>query len=1274
MAVSTTFKQQCPSCEAMISIKEAMIGKKVECTKCKDKFVAQKPDDDADAKPAGKKDTKTGGKKTTSVSSKTPPPGKRPKLEVDDDDADADEEADEPAQVKNGKAKPGANGKPKKADDDDENADEEDAAASKKKDKKKLTIGLALAGVGVVILIVAAIFVLRGSGGGGGKTSPANPGGGPNAGQNTDKDKKGPSPFDENKPPPPVAAVALTDKERADLSNLLPNDTEHVFRAYFKELFDPSSTLRAAAFDTPGALDDAVLRKRLGFSILGIDDMICTDRFTVPSWKFTVLHFKDLINEDELKAALKLKKVGKGIEGQDFYEMTAANPWFDQLARFSFGVPSNLRTLEPAVDPTVVKPTYFRLYGPQTLIVADRAPLEAFLKVKGKFKWLSTPAASPSNTPPTGGETPAPMPVGTGDPMTQPMPGVNNPMPMPGPKGKPAGGKKGPMPPPPPPSAPGDAAISAPHPEFTAFSAANEETQPQPAGGGGGAKNPDDEFKGTIWEGTEDGGSKIRLVITKDLTAKLDSEKRKLTGANVSLVGINAVATPAEVSFKADGDAGVYTLKLEQPTKMVGECKSPDGMWPVTLQKTGSIDPNPKDPNPKDPSPALPNPQGDTYMTIKPTLKAIMDRMEARGVDGKDKVLLSSATDMDACILPDIRSPEFKNKTPRKARQFWDVTLLLEEPKARIRHLGTALVQRDTLKYRLRNEIICGVEDDARNVTKDLNDRVAKSVARFIQLVVGHEVRLASAATAPAAPPPSPTPPPPGAAPPEEKKTLEPTSSQITVAQQFTTVDFVLDLMLDSPALTQARSIATATASALNGDMMAAAIASLRHQLAAAGKMSGEQGLSQRQISIPPGRLPPGAFPRLETTPPSLRIEREPKNRISFMAGLLPYMGHQNLLDKIKFDQSWRDPTNWVAGSTIVPEFLDPAYPAQTRQVAFGDLPVDFAATHYVGIAGVGLDAASYKRGDPATVHKRGPFSYDESATMEEIAAGRGLSNTILMAQVPHDAITGVSPWIAGGGATLRGVPEKNSIAPFAAKHGEKRGTYVMMADGSVRFITQNVSDDVFKAMSTIAGPAPADFDLNKNPHTPLIPAPVEKSAKEPDKKTPVKADPPKKAPDKEPEPDKKTPVKADPPKKEPDKVDVQKKPEPDKKVDEVKAALQGVWNAKSMVKEGQPASAEDLKSMRFTFKADKLLIRGNFKDDKEEAVSYVIDPAKSPMHLDFTPPGVPSPIRCIIEVTKDELKVCFRPPAPDGKEARPTAFSAQAGSGQGLMIFTRGK
>ena len=59
-------------------------------------------------------------------------------------------------------------------------------------------------------------------------------------------------------------------------------------------------------------------------------------------------------------------------------------------------------------------------------------------------------------------------------------------------------------------------------------------------------------------------------------------------------------------------------------------------------------------------------------------------------------------------------------------------------------------------------------------------------------------------------------------------------------------------------------------------------------------------------------------------------------------------------------------------------------------------------------------------------------------------------------------------------------------------QHNGKRGTYAMMADGSVRFINQNISDNVFKAMCTIGGGAPEDFETLKKKYTTPVKFPRE--------------------------------------------------------------------------------------------------------------------------------------------------------------------------------------
>jgi Protein of unknown function (DUF1559) len=213
-------------------------------------------------------------------------------------------------------------------------------------------------------------------------------------------------------------------------------------------------------------------------------------------------------------------------------------------------------------------------------------------------------------------------------------------------------------------------------------------------------------------------------------------------------------------------------------------------------------------------------------------------------------------------------------------------------------------------------------------------------------------------------------------------------------------------------------------------------------------------------------------FPRgtVERPIPSTRAGRpyEPKQRLSWLAELLPFLGPEQsyLYRGIDRTKSWNDAENLGAAATLVPQFLNPSYGANTWWIHYPTLAQPVAATHYVGIAGIGADAAEYSANDAATAKKRGIFGYDRTTRLQDITDG--VSNTIMMAQVPP---THKRPWLAGGGSTVEGVLEKDSIRPFVSPQPDgKRGTLVVMADGSVRFISDNISDDVFKALCTIQG------------------------------------------------------------------------------------------------------------------------------------------------------------------------------------------------------------
>ena len=118
--------------------------------------------------------------------------------------------------------------------------------------------------------------------------------------------------------------------------------------------------------------------------------------------------------------------------------------------------------------------------------------------------------------------------------------------------------------------------------------------------------------------------------------------------------------------------------------------------------------------------------------------------------------------------------------------------------------------------------------------------------------------------------------------------------------------------------------------------------------------------------------------------------------------------------------------------------------------------------------------------------------------------------------------------------------------------------------------------------------------------------------------------------------------------------------------------ALQGVWVAQSVESDGEPAPPEMVKRMRFTFRGDKLLVRGEFDDDREDEWAYKVDSMASPKHLDCTVPQGNQLILGIYEVKGDELKVCLR--HASSSEGRPNQFTTKPGSELYLMVFKRQK
>jgi len=195
-----------------------------------------------------------------------------------------------------------------------------------------------------------------------------------------------------------------------------------------------------------------------------------------------------------------------------------------------------------------------------------------------------------------------------------------------------------------------------------------------------------------------------------------------------------------------------------------------------------------------------------------------------------------------------------------------------------------------------------------------------------------------------------------------------------------------------------------------------------------------------------------------------LSIDKSVEGGSSWLVPLLPFLGHDDVLQLYDQTKSWVEGKNLLVSAIEIPAFFDPAdnrhhwqgFPFQ------GDGP---ALTHFVGMSGAedrNEVAARLPRTDPDA----GMFGYDSVARDGEITDGT--SNTIMLI----GSGTVQSPWVQGGGATVRGAREPyfGELTGFGSKSVTAGGALVVMADGSVRTISKDIDPAVFRSLCTIHG------------------------------------------------------------------------------------------------------------------------------------------------------------------------------------------------------------
>lgn len=189
------------------------------------------------------------------------------------------------------------------------------------------------------------------------------------------------------------------------------------------------------------------------------------------------------------------------------------------------------------------------------------------------------------------------------------------------------------------------------------------------------------------------------------------------------------------------------------------------------------------------------------------------------------------------------------------------------------------------------------------------------------------------------------------------------------------------------------------------------------------------------------GRFPPGAG-GAELLPP--------ETRLSWIAIMLPHLGRDDWHTQLEFGYSWNSPQNRPVTARRLPEVTNPALGPSVSDSGF---PV----THYVGVAGVGPDAARLPAGDP----RAGVFGFSRSTRLDQIPDGA--ANTLALL----GASSKLGPWAAGGSATVRALTTRPYVnGPDGFGSGLPDGMLATMADGSVRFISKDVDPQVLEQLA----------------------------------------------------------------------------------------------------------------------------------------------------------------------------------------------------------------
>lgn len=171
--------------------------------------------------------------------------------------------------------------------------------------------------------------------------------------------------------------------------------------------------------------------------------------------------------------------------------------------------------------------------------------------------------------------------------------------------------------------------------------------------------------------------------------------------------------------------------------------------------------------------------------------------------------------------------------------------------------------------------------------------------------------------------------------------------------------------------------------------------------------------------------------------PPAYLADEDGKPMHSWRVLLLPFLEQSALFEQYDFSEPWDSPANMQVVNTAIPSYQCPSDPAGPASMT----------TSYMVLSG------------PGTV-----FEGANGAKIADITDGT--SNTLLVVEVQGTGVNWAEP-VDLDASTLS--------LPFAAGPGSPGslhpgGINAAMCDGSVRFLSNNISPDTFQSLTTRAG------------------------------------------------------------------------------------------------------------------------------------------------------------------------------------------------------------